>query len=135
MINSLQKSIYQNLSSKGFDVVDIIDENIKMPYLKLGNTRLTDRVLRTGEKMHFIEWELFYWYDGGNKGRREINSKYMDIYNSLYELIYQEAGEYTIIDCNLSDDGENGIIEHFIDENTILYQASIKFKFTLQRRA
>lgn len=134
MINSLQKSIYEQLTSKGFEVVDIIDENIKMPYLKLGDTKLTDKVLRTGEKIHFIEWDLFYWYDGGNKGRKEVNSKYMDIYNNLYEMIYKEAGEYTIIDCNLSD-GENGITEHYIDENTILYQAYIKFKFTLQRRA
>lgn len=134
MINSLQTVIYQHLTNKGYEVVDIIDENIKMPYLKLGDTRTTDKVLRTGEKIHYITWDLFYWYDGSNKGRKEINSKYMDIYNSLYELLYKEAGEYLISDCELSSDGDNGITEHYIDENTILYQASIKFNFVLQRR-
>ena len=58
----------------------------------------------------------------------------MDIYNSLYELLYKEAGEYLISDCELSSDGDNGITEHYIDENTILYQASIKFNFVLQRK-
>lgn len=134
MINSLQTVIYQHLTNKGYEVVDIIDENIKMPYLKLGDTRITDKVLRTGEKIHCITWDLFYWYDGSNKGRKEINSKYMDIYNSLYELLYKEAGEYLISDCELSSDGDNGITEHYIDENTILYQASIKFNFVLQRK-
>lgn len=134
MINSLQTLIYQHLTNKGYEVVDIIDENIKMPYLKLGDTRITDKVLRTGEKIHYITWDLFYWYDGSNKGRKEINSKYMDIYNSLYELLYKEAGEYLISDCELSSDGDNGITEHYIDENTILYQASIKFNFVLQRK-
>ncbi|MBC5997972.1 hypothetical protein EAI30_13655 [Romboutsia ilealis] len=134
MINSLQTVIYQHLTNKGYEVVDIIDENIKMPYLKLGDTRITDNVLRTGEKIHYITWDLFYWYDGSNKGRKEINSKYMDIYNSLYELLYKEAGEYLISDCELSSDGDNGITEHYIDENTILYQASIKFNFVIQRK-
>ena len=134
MINSLQIVIYQHLTNKGYEVVDIIDENIKMPYLKLGDTRTTDKVLRTGERIHYITWDLFYWYDGSNKGRKEINSKYMDIYNSLYELLYKEAGEYLISDCELSSDGDNGITEHYIDENTILYQASIKFNFVLQRK-
>lgn len=134
MINSLQTVIYQHLTNKGYEVVDIIDENIKMPYLKLGDTRITDKVLRTGEKIHYITWDLFYWYDGSNKGRKEINSKYMDIYNSLYELLYKEAGEYLISDCELSSDGDNGITEHYIDENTILYQASIKFNFVIQRK-
>lgn len=134
MINSLQTVIYQHLTNKGYEVVDIIDENIKMPYLKLGDTRTTDKILRTGEKIHYITWDLFYWYDGSNKGRKEINSKYMDIYNSLYELLYKEAGEYLISDCELSSDGDNGITEHYIDENTILYQASIKFNFVLQRK-
>ncbi len=134
MINSLQTLIYQHLTNKGYEVVDIIDENIKMPYLKLGDTRITDKVLRTGEKIHYITWDLFYWYDGSNKGRKEINSKYMDIYNSLYELLYKEAGEYLISDCELSSDGDNGITEHYIDENTILYQASIKFNFVIQRK-
>ena len=134
MLNSLQATIYQHLSTRGFEVVDIIDENIKMPYLKLGDTRITDKVLRTGEKIHYITWDLFYWYDGSNKGRKEINSKYMDIYNSLYELLYKEAGEYLISDCELSSDGDNGITEHYIDENTILYQASIKFNFVIQRK-
>ena len=134
MINSLQTVIYQHLTNKGYVVVDIIDENIKMPYLKLGDTRITDKVLRTGEKIHYITWDLFYWYDGSNKGRKEINSKYRDIYNSLYELLYKEAGEYLISDCELSSDGDNGITEHYIDENTILYQASIKFNFVIQRK-
>lgn len=134
MINSLQTLIYQHLTNKGYEVVDIIDENIKMPYLKLGDTRITDKVLRTGEKIHYITWDLFYWYDGSNKGRKEINSKYMDIYNSLYELLYKEAGEYFISDCELSSDGDNGITEHYIDENTILYQTSIKFNFVIQRK-
>lgn len=134
MLNSLQTTIYQHLSSKGFEVVDIIDENIKMPYIKLGNVKHTDKILRTGEAIHYITWDLSYWYDGSNKGRKEINSKYMYIYNSLYELLYKEAGEYLISDCELSSDGDNGITEHYIDENTILYQASIKFNFVLQRK-
>ena len=134
MLNSLQTTIYQHLSTKGFEVVDIIDENIKMPYIKLGNVKHTDKMLRTGETIHYITWDLSYWYDGSNKGRKEINSKYMDIYNSLYELLYKEAGEYLISDCELSNDGDNGITEHYIDENTILYQASIKFNFVLQRK-
>ena len=49
-------------------------------------------------------------------------------------MLYKEVGEYCIIDCNLSSDGNNGIEEHYIDENTILYQASLTFNFTLQRR-
>ena len=57
MLNSLQASIYQQLTNKGYEVVDIIDENIKMPYVKLGNTRLSDKVLKTGEKLHYISWE------------------------------------------------------------------------------
>lgn len=134
MLNSLQATIYQHLSTKGFEVVDIIDENIKMPYIKLGNVKHTDKILRTGEIIHYITWDLTYWYDGSNKGRKEINSKYMYIYNSLYELLYKEAGEYLISDCELSSDGDNGITEHYIDENTILYQASIKFNFVLQRK-
>lgn len=134
MINDLQASIYQHLSNKGYDVVDIIDENIKMPYLKLGGTKLSDKILRTGEKLHFISWDFSYWYDGSGKGRKEVNSKYIDIYESLYEMLYKEVGEYCIIDCNLSHDGNNGIEEHYIDENTILYQASLTFNFTLQRR-
>ena len=134
MLNSLQTSIYQHLSIKGYEVVDIIDENIKMPYLKLGDTKLSDKVLKTGEKLHYISWGLFYWYDGSGKGRKEVNSKYMDIYESLYEMLYKEVGEYCIIDCNLSHDGNNGIEEHYIDENTILYQASITFDFILKRK-
>ncbi len=134
MLNSLQASIYQQLTNKGYEVVDIIDENIKMPYVKLGNTRLSDKVLKTGEKLHYISWELFYWYDGSGKGRREVNNKYMDIYENLYEMLYKEVGEHYIIDCSLSSDGNNGIIEHYIDENTILYQASITFDFILQRK-
>lgn len=134
MLNSLQTSIYQHLSSKGYEVVDIIDENIKMPYLKLGDTKLSDKVLKTGEKLHYISWELFYWYDGSGKGRKEVNNKYMDVYDSLYEMLHKEAGEYFILDCSLSSDGNNGITEHYIDENTILYQASLTFNFILQRR-
>lgn len=134
MINSLQKAIFQNLNNKGFEVIDIIKEDTKMPYVKLGNTNLKDRRIRTGEIIHFVTWELSYFYDGGNKGRKEVNSKYMDIYNSLYEMIYELAGEYEITDCSLSEDGSNGIEEHYIDENTILYEASITFDFTLQRR-
>lgn len=134
MLNSLQKIIYQKLSNAGFEVVDIIDENIKMPYLKLGDTRISDKLLRTGEIIHYINWDLFYWYDGGNKGRKEINNKYTEIYNNLYEMVHMEAGEYDIIDCSLISDGSSGINEHFIDENTILYQASIPFIFVLQRR-
>lgn len=135
MLNSLQTSIYQQLDSKGYEVVDVIDEKIKMPYIKLGNVKFKDKILRTGEKIYFVTWDIFYWYDGSNKGRKEVNNKYMDIYNSLYEMLYKEAGEYVISDCNLSDDGDNGIAEHFIDENTILYQASLSFDFTLQRRS
>lgn len=134
MLNSLQATIYQHLDRKGYEVVDIIDENIKMPYLKLGNTKLKDRVLKTGDRIHFINWEVFYWYDGSGKGRKEVNNKYMDIYNGLYELINKEAGEYVIVDCSLSDDGQNGVTEHYIDENTILYQASLTFDFILQRK-
>ena len=134
MLNSLQTSIYQHLSNKGYEVVDIIDENIKMPYLKLGGTKLSDKILRTGERLYYISWDFSYWYDGSNKGRKEVNNKYMDIYDSLYEMLYKEVGEYCIIDCNLSHDGNNGIEEHYIDENTILYQASLTFNFTLQRR-
>ena len=134
MLNSLQTSIYQHLSSKGYEVVDIIDENIKIPYLKLGDTKLSDKVLKTGEKLHYISWELFYWYDGSGKGRKEVNNKYMDVYDSLYEMLHKEAGEYFILDCSLSSDGNNGITEHYIDENTILYQASLTFNFILQRR-
>ena len=134
MLNSLQTSIYQHLSSKGYEVVDIIDENIKMPYLKLGDTKLSDKVLKTGEKLHYISWELFYWYDGSGKGRKEVNNKYMDVYDSLCEMLHKEAGEYFILDCSLSSDGNNGITEHYIDENTILYQASLTFNFILQRR-
>ena len=133
MLNSLQASIYQHLSSKGYEVVDIIDENIKMPYIKLGNVRFKDKILKTGEKLHYITWELFYWYDGSGKGRKEINSKYVDIYESLYEMLYKEVGEYYIIDCNLSSEDNNSIEEHYIDENTILYQASITFNFILKR--
>ena len=58
----------------------------------------------------------------------------MDIYENLYEMLYKEVGEHYIIDCSLSSDGNNGIIEHYIDENTILYQASITFDFILQRK-
>lgn len=134
MLNSLQASIYKQLTSKGYEVVDIIDENIKMPYIKLGNTRLSDKILKTGEKFHYISWELFYWYDGSGKGRKEVNNKYMDVYDSLYEMLHKEAGEYFILDCSLSSDGNNGITEHYIDENTILYQASLTFNFILQRR-
>lgn len=134
MINSLQALIYQHLTKKGYKVVDIIDSNTKMPYIKLGDIKITDKILRTGEKIFYISWDLFYWYDGSNKGRKEINNKYMDIYDSLYELIYKETGEYIISDCKLNSDGNNGITEHYIDENTILYQASITFNFILQRR-
>lgn len=134
MINSLQKAIYQKLTSKNFTVLDVIEEDAKMPYVKLGNTSLKDRRIRTGEIIHFVTWGLSYFYDGGNKGRKEVNSKYMDIYNSLYEMIYETAGEYEIIDCELSENDSNGIEEHYIDENTILYEASISFDFTLQRR-
>lgn len=134
MINSLQKAIYQKLTNDKFTVVDVIDENTKMPYIKLGNTSLKDRRIRTGDIIYFITWELSYFYDGGNKGRKEVNSKYMDIYNSLYEMIYEVSGDYEIIDCKLSEDGSNGIEEHYIDENTILYEGSITFDFILQRR-
>ena len=105
-----------------------------MPYLKLGKTNHSDKILRTGEKIHCISWDFSYWYDGSGKGRREVNSKYMDIYESLYEMLCMEVGEYRVIDCGLSSEGNNGIEEHYIDENTILYQASLTFNFTLQRR-
>lgn len=134
MINSLQKSIYQKLTSKGFTVLDVIDEEAKMPYVKIGNISLKDRRIKTGEIIHFVTWGLSYFYDGGNKGRKEVNSKYMEIYNSLYEMIYEILGDYEIIDCKLSENDSNGIEEHYIDENTILYEGSISFDFTLQRR-
>lgn len=134
MINSLQKSIYQKLTSKGFTVLDVIDEEVKMPYVKIGNISLKDRRIKTGEIIHFVTWGLSYFYDGGNKGRKEVNSKYMEIYNSLYEMIYEISGDYEIIDCKLSENDSNGIEEHYIDENTILYEGSISFDFTLQRR-
>lgn len=134
MINSLQKAIYQKLTSENFTVLDVIEEDAKMPYVKLGNTSLKDIRIKTGEVIHFVTWGLSYFYDGGNKGRKEVNSKYMDIYNSLYEMIYEAAGEYEIIDCKLSENDSNGIEEHYIDENTILYEGSISFDFTLQRR-
>jgi len=134
MINSLQKSIYQKLTSKGFTVLDVIDEEAKMPYVKIGNISLEDRRIKTGEIIHFVTWGLSYFYDGGNKGRKEVNSKYMEIYNSLYEMIYEILGDYEIIDCKLSENDSNGIEEHYIDENTILYEGSISFDFTLQRR-
>lgn len=134
MINSLQKSIYQKLTSKGFTVLDVIDEEAKMPYVKIGNISLKDRRIKTGEIIHFVTWGLSYFYDGGNKGRKEVNSKYMEIYNSLYEMIYEISGDYEIIDCKLSENDSNGIEEHYIDENTILYEGSISFDFTLQRR-
>ena len=120
MINSLQKSLYQKLTNDNFTVVDVIDENTKMPYIKLGNTNLKDRRIRTGDIIYFITWELSYFYDGGNKGRKEVNSKYMDIYNSLYEMIYEVAGDYEIIDCKLSEDGSNGIEEHYIELNNFI---------------
>lgn len=135
MLNSLQTAIYQYLSSKGFEVTDYIDENVKMPYIKLGDTQIRDKILKTGEKIFYVTWELSYWYDGSNqgkKGRKEINSKYMDLYNSLYELLYKEANDYIIIDCSLGDNNE--ILEHYINENTILFQASINFNFVLQRK-
>ena len=134
MINSLQKSIYQKLTSKGFTVLDVIDEEAKMPYVKIGNISLKDRRIKTGEIIHFVTWGLSYFYDGGNKGRKEVNSKYIEIYNSLYEMIYEISGDYEIIDCKLSENDSNGIEEHYIDENTILYEGSISFDFTLQRR-
>ena len=133
MINSLQSSIYQHLTNKGYEVVDIIDENIKMPYLKLGNLKLNDKILRTGEKIHYISWSFSYWYDGSGKGRKEVNKRFIDIYNNLYEMLNKKVGKYYIIDCNLNSNENNGIEEHYIDENTILYQASLTFNFTLQK--
>ena len=136
MLNSLQRAIYQKLTEKGFTVLDVIDEEAKMPYLKLGNTNLKDKRIRTGEIIHFVTWELSYFYDDqSKKGRKEVNSKYMDIYNSLYDMLYGISGEYEIIDCELSENNSNGINEHYIDENTVLYECSISFDFTLQRRA
>lgn len=136
MLNSLQKAIYQKLTDKGFTVLDVIDEEAKMPYLKLGDTNLKDKRIRTGEIIHFVTWELSYFYDDqSKKGRKEVNSKYMDIYNSLYDMLYGISGEYEIIDCELSENDSNGINKYYIDENTVLYECSISFDFTLQRRA
>ena len=134
MINSLQGLIYQQLTQKGYKVYDIIDENTEMPYIKIGDTNFSDKILRTGEKFYYISWELFYCYDGSNKGRKEINYKYIDIYNTLYELIHKEINDFIVLDCKLNTDSNNSITEHIINENTTIYLASINFNFILQRR-
>ena len=93
MINNIQKQIYETLSRK-YKVVDIPEENITLPFVRIAECNYTvEKIKGSNKKCYNIIQELHIWSD--YEGKREIN----ELIDTIVDLVEEIDFRHNII-CN-----------------------------------
>lgn len=92
LVNNIQRQIYEALSRK-YTVVDVPDENIKLPFIRIAECNYSyEKIKASKKKCYDIEQEIHIWSD--YEGKREVN----ELINIISQLIEEINFEGDLID-------------------------------------
>lgn len=128
MLNSLQKALYNVLEAKAYKVFDNVPEGVTMPYIKLFDTTLEEGKNKV-HREYDITQEIHLWLNGTGKGRKEANTMYADILDTILKMPIDLENGYQILD--ITPKSPSGVNELQVDEVNVVYQGQFTFTFKL----
>ena len=128
MLNSLQKGLYDVLEAKAYKVFDNVPEGVSMPYIMLYDTSVEELNHKT-HRGYNITQDIYFFLNGTGKGRKEANTMYADILQTIYSMPIVLDNGYEIQDITLKS--PSGVNESRVDETNVVYQGQFTFAFKL----